>query len=67
MIGQVNEETASNPAASLTAPCAEPTFLPNCVDVSDFRPVRTPAGSPLSDEKVRAVNGLRAPFGDRAA
>ena len=49
--GQANEETAPNLATSLTAPRAEPTF-PNCVDVADFRPVRTPAGSLLSDEKV---------------
>jgi len=59
--GRENEGTASNLATSLTAPRAEPTF-PNCVDVSDFCPVHTPAGSPLSDEKVQVVNGLCTPF-----
>ena len=59
-VGPVNEATATNTAAGLTAPRAEPTCP--IMGVSDFCPGHTSTESPVSDGKVRMVNGLRAAF-----
>ena len=59
--GHVSKATATNPVASSTAPRIEPAFS-NLVGVLDFPSGDTPTGSPVSDEQVRILNGLRTAF-----